>query len=138
MGLPLSIQISKMKLFTTFATAAALIAFSISTIADENHEIIEKVMKEGLKGDDSPMAKLLEGKLDEKETKSLFELVETMKGTKAPLGDQAKYEEKVTELIAALEAVARGKKDNAAIERLDKAQSCKACHTDHKPKKEKK
>ena len=115
---------------------AAVALFSFTAIADENHETLEKVMKEGFKGDSSPMAKLLEGNASEDETKTLVELVKTMEGTKAPIGEQADYEKKVAELIAALDAVAGGDKSEAAIERLDKAKSCKPCHTDHRPKKD--
>ena len=87
-------------------TVAALVAAATFAIADENHEIIEKVMKEGLKGDSSPMAKVLEGAATAEETTALAALVKTMSGTKAPVGDQADYEKKVAELIAAMEAVA--------------------------------
>lgn len=113
---------------------AALVAAATFAVADENHEIIEKVMKEGLKGDSSPMAKVLDGSATAEETTALAALVKTMSGTKAPVGDQADYEKKVAELIAAMEAVAGGDKGEAAIGRLDKAQNCKACHSPHKPK----
>lgn len=113
------------------------LALTIPSVrADENHEIIEKVMKEGLKGDDSPLAKVLDEKATAEETKSLAALIKTMEGTKAPVGDQASYDEKVAELIAAMDAVAGGATDGPALDRLDEASNCKACHTDHKPKKE--
>ncbi len=106
------------------------------TLADENHEIIEKVMKEGMKGDDSPLAKVLDGDSSEKATAHLAKLVQTMNGTKAPKGDQSDYDEKVAELIAAMDAIAAGKNSPKDIARLDEASDCKACHGDHKPKKE--
>ncbi len=115
--------------------AVAAIAISTAVVADENHEILEKVMKEGLKGDDSPLAKVLDGAASKSETKSLAKLIKTMEGTKAPKGDQAAYDAKVAELIAAMDAVAGGDTGEAALGRLDKAANCKACHTDHKPKK---
>ena len=131
-----------MKLILSVAIAvSASLVFTSSTLADENHDIIEKVMKNGLKAPKKPenaesqMEKLLGGTLKAEETKALLELVKTMHGTKAPVGDQAAYDEKVKELIAALEEVAGGKTDEKALERLDKAQNCKACHSDHKPKK---
>ncbi|MDA7922548.1 hypothetical protein N9B73_12415, partial [Verrucomicrobiales bacterium] len=104
----------------------------------DNHEIIEKVMKEGLKGDESPLAKLLEGDASKKEVKELDKLIKTMEGTAAPVGEQDAYDEKVAELIAAIGAIAGGDMEAPALERLDTASDCKACHTDHKPKKEKK
>jgi len=119
---------------TLFVAAAALFAALTFAVADENHEIIEKVMKEGMKGDESPLSKVIDGKATAEEITALGALVKTMHGTKAPKGDQAKYDEKVAELIAAMDAVAGGAKDAPAIERLDTAANCKACHTDHKPK----
>lgn len=123
-----------MSKLTILSAVAALFAFAAFAVADENHEIIEKVMKEGMKGDTSPMAKVLDGSATADETKSLAALVKTMSGTKAPKGDQAAYEKKVSELIAAMDAVAGGDKGEAAIGRLEKAQNCKACHSEHKPK----
>ncbi len=118
---------------TIILTATAAL-FAIAAVADD-HETIGKVMKEGFKGDTSPIAKVLDGNATDEETKSLAELVQLMKGTKAPVGEQAAYEEKIVELIAAMDAVAGGDKGETAIGRLEKAQNCKACHSDHKPKK---
>lgn len=119
---------------TIFSATAALFAFAAFAVADENHETIEKVMKEGMKGDSSPMAKVLDGAATAEETTALATLVKTMNGTKAPVGDQAGYDKKIAELIAAMDAVAGGDKGEAAIGRLEKAQNCKACHSEHKPK----
>ena len=124
-----------MKFTRLFSIAAALVAVTSIALADENHEIIEKVMKEGLKGDDSPYAKAVEGELKGDDAKALAKLVGTMKGTKAPKGDQDAYDKKVAELIAAMDAVAGGDTSEKALGRLDEAGNCKACHTDHKPKK---
>lgn len=123
-----------MRITSLLTAVVALIGFSVFAVADENHEIIEKVMVDGMKGDDSPLAKVLDGKATDEEIKGLAELFKTLEGTKPPLGDQAKYDEKVAELIAAMDAVAGGDKGNGAIDRLDTAANCKACHTDHRPK----
>ena len=125
-----------MKIITTLLIG--IFCLSIFAVhADENHEIIEKVMKEGLKGDDSPLAKVLDGKASKKETKDLAKLTATMKVTKAPAGDQGDYDKLVEELIAAMNAVAEGETSTDALDRLDNASNCKACHSDHKPKKKK-
>lgn len=118
-----------------FVVAAAL-CFTVSLFADENHEIIEKVMKEGLKGKESPLAKVLDEEASGEQIKSLAELIQTMKGTRAPVGDQSEYDTKVNDMIAAMNAVAGGDDSPKALERLDNATNCKACHSDHKPKKE--
>jgi hypothetical protein len=125
-----------MKSLTRLFALASSLCLLVSVTADENHEIIEKVMKDGLKGKTSPLAKVLEEEASDKEIKSLAELIQTMKGTKAPVGDQSGYDEKVEEMIAAMDAVAGGDKGPKALERLDNATNCKACHTDHKPKKD--
>lgn len=117
-----------------FAFLTLALAASLTLALADDHEKIEKVMKEGLKGDTSPMAKVLDGAASDDETKELAKLVKTMSGTKAPQGEQSGYETKVNELIAALDAVAGGDKSEAAIGRLEKAQNCKACHSEHKPK----
>lgn len=125
-----------MKIRNRFLVAFSALSLVLVAYADENHEIIEKVMKEGLKGKESPLAKVLDEKASEKEKKDLAKLIQTMKGTKAPVGDQSEYDEKVEELIAAMNAIAEGADSPAAFERLDNASNCKACHTPHKPKKE--
>ena len=127
-----------MKILTLLAAVALAIPALVS--ADENHEIIEKVMKEALKGDESPLNKILgeaseDATADEK--KAFVELVATMKGTKAPVGDQAGYDEKVAALIAAAHAAIADDAGEAQIEALAKASNCKSCHGPHKPKKDK-
>jgi hypothetical protein len=121
----------KLNLLLAIATLSVSAAFCM---ADENHEIIEKVMKKGMKGDESPLAKVLDGKASAEETTSLATLIQTMKGTKAPVGEHSDYDKKVEELIAAMDAVAGGDKEEKAITRLDDASNCKACHSKHKPK----
>lgn len=115
-------------LITTLFAAFAMVSF-----ADDNHEIIEKVMKEGLKGETSPGKKLIEGTATDAEIKTLAELIGTLKGTKAPRGAQAAYDKKVDALIAAINTIAGGDKSDKAIGAFKKAQNCKSCHNDHKP-----
>jgi len=128
-----------MKLIQTFIIALFVTALLVSAVvADENHEIIEKVMKGGLKNPKDgagPMKNLLEGSLSKEDTKALVDLVKTMSGTKAPTGDQSEFDKKVKEMIEALDLVAGGNTSEKAIDRLKEAQNCKACHSDHKPKK---
>ena len=101
----------------SISTVIAITFAAVATADDkhEKHEIIEKVMKEGLKGDECPLKKTINGAASDEEIKKLAELIATLKGTKAPVGDQAAYDEKVTALIAAAEKVAGGAKDEAAI-----------------------
>ncbi len=114
-------------------TTAALFSFAAFTVADDHSEVISKVMKEGFKGDDSLMNQATKGKTSPKQTKELAALVKKLHGTKAPEGDQSDYEEKIAELIAAMDAVAGGDTGADAVGRLKEAANCKACHSKHKP-----
>lgn len=118
--------------FSLILTASAALFTSVAVADDET---ISKVMKDGFKGDTSPIAKVLDGNASAEEIKSLAELIKSLHGTKAPIGEQDAYNTKIAELIEAMDVVAGGDKGEVAIERLDKAQNCKACHTDHRPKK---
>ncbi len=110
-----------------------LAAFSIAADDDENHEIIEKVMKKGLKGDESPFGKVKAGTATDRDFADLYELSRTLRGTKAPVGEQAGYDEKVQALIHAAGAVAYAGQSPERIDALKKAANCKACHEPHKP-----
>jgi hypothetical protein len=118
-----------LSLFAVFGLASAL-------AGDKNHETIEKVMKKGLKGDESPAAKVIDGAATDEEINSLAALIGTMKGTEAPEGDQADYTKKVDTLIAAIDVIAGGDHDSKAVGAFKKASNCKSCHNDHKPKKD--
>ncbi len=105
----------------------------VSVSADD--KIVSTVMKEGFKGDDSPLAKVLDGEASAQEIKDLAKMMHKMDGIEAPRGDQDAYAEKIAELLAAMDAVAGGDTGPKALDRLDDASSCKACHDPHKPKK---
>jgi hypothetical protein len=125
----------KNKIFIISLSLLVVFGVTAAVVADENHEIIEKVMKEGMKGDDSPASKVIDGAASDEEINSLASLIGTMKGTEAPKGDQADYTKKVYALIAAIDTIAGGDKSPKAVEAFDEASNCKSCHTDHKPKK---
>lgn len=123
-----------MKKSIAFLLTAVFGLVAISS-ADDNHEKIEKVMKEGLKGEDSPASKVIEGTATDAEIKALAELIGTLKGTTVELGEQAHYDKLVRKLIASIDKIADGDKSNRAIDAFEKAQSCKPCHSKHKPQK---
>jgi hypothetical protein len=111
----------------------SLVMGGMSVYADD--KIVSKVMKEGFKGDDSPLAKVLEGEASAQDAKGLAKMMHKIDGIEAPKGDQDAYAEKVAELLAAMDAVAGGDTSPKSLDRLDDASSCKACHDPHKPKK---
>jgi len=124
-----------MKRSSLFIAILSLFTAAAVCAEDANHEIIEKVMKEGMKGDDSPHAKVVAGTATPEETKKLADLIHTLTGTKAPVGDQAEYDKKVAALVAGIDAIQGGNKSPEAIAAYKEAGNCKSCHTSHKPKK---
>jgi hypothetical protein len=117
--------------------ALAVLALSNGAVFakdDPNHEILEKVMKEGMKGDASPHAKVLAGTATADEVKTLTDLIHTMTGTKAPVGEQSDYDKKVAALVAGIDAIHGGNKSPEAVAAYKEAANCKGCHNAHKPK----
>lgn len=123
-----------MKLALTSLALLTLTAASLSAAGDANHEIIEKVMKEGMKGDTSLHAKVAAGTASADEVKTLADLIHTMTGTKAPVGDQSNYDKKVAALVGAIDAIHGGNKSPEAVAAYKEAANCKGCHSAHKPK----
>ncbi|MEQ1842936.1 MAG: hypothetical protein ABL994_21250 [Verrucomicrobiales bacterium] len=120
-------------LFLGFLSASTL-CLSAAEGEDANHEIIEKVMKQGMKGETSLHAKVVAGTATPEETKSLADLLTTLTGTKAPVGEQTDYEKKIAALVAGIGAIQGGDKSPAAVAAYKEAGNCKSCHTAHKPK----
>jgi len=116
-------------------TLAVVLAsgLGLAHAGDDEHETLEKVMKEGLKGETSYFGKIKEGTASEEDYAALYELVRLMRGTKAPVGDQAAYDAKVEELIFAAGATTYAVPTEMTLETLKTAANCKACHNDHKP-----
>jgi hypothetical protein len=123
-----------MKLALTSLAILTLTAASLPAAGDANHEIIEKVMKEGMKGDTSLHAKVAAGTASADEVKTLADLIHTMTGTKAPVGDQSNYDKKVAALVGAIDAIHGGNKSPEAVAAYKEAANCKGCHSAHKPK----
>jgi len=123
-----------MKRSSLFLALASLFTAAAFAAEDANHEVIEKVMKEGMKGDSSLHAKVVGGTATAEETKKLTDLLHTMTGTKAPVGEQSDYEKKVAALVAGIDAIQGGNKSPEALAAYKQAGNCKSCHTAHKPK----
>jgi len=123
-----------MKRTSLFLAFSSLIAAAAFAAGDANHEVIEKVMKEGMKGDTSLHAKVVAGTATAEETKTLTDLIHTMTGTKAPVGEQSDYDKKIAALVAGIDAIQGGNKSPEALAAYKEAGNCKSCHTAHKPK----
>ena len=110
-------------------------AYSISVSADDKLSISD-IMDKHHKGKEAPVQTILAGKADEALLKQFVAYYEFMGTQKPPVGDEAKWKEKNAKAVAALkEAI---EKKATAAESVKAALNCKACHTDHKPKKEQK
>lgn len=120
----------------SFLSSCAIVVFGLASFThadDENHETIAKVMKEGLKGDDSPFGKIKEGTATAEDYSTLYELSRTLRGTEAPVGEQEGYDAKVATLISATGALAYAGESPERIAAVKEASNCKACHSEHKP-----
>ena len=91
---------------------------------------IEDVMKSAMKGENSLYKKVATAKGDQADADKLLAMLKGLQGTKAPKGDQAAYDKKVTTLVKAAEDVAA--KHPGALLKLQTAGNCKACHTAHR------
>ena len=111
------------------ALALASLATAGTLRADD--EKIGKIMKAAMKGETSLFKKVCTGKGTPEDARKLSNCLNGLKGTKAPKGDQAAYDQKIDALLKAAADMAEGKKE--AQPALGKAGNCKACHSEHKP-----
>lgn len=110
-------------------TAVALVGFASTATADD-HEIIESVMKDGMKGKSSLVAKVKTGKASKEEIKKLHDMFVKLAKTKRDKGDPASWTTKTAALVSATELLVKGNKKGLGA--LKKASNCKACHSIHK------
>ena len=111
--------------FTLLLCSTALLALPASALE------ISDVMKEAMKGETSLYKTVALGKGTDADNAKLLEYIKGLQGQKPPKGDQAAYDAKVTKLIKATEDVVA--KKPGALEHMQLAGNCKACHRDHKP-----
>lgn len=116
------------------ATASAVVlalAIPVSFAEDEKaksepkHDM-ETIMKKGMKGDDSLVKKIVEGRASDEEKALFTEYCEALCQLKPEKGSAESWKEKT-------EALAKAAKDGDA-KAIEKASNCKACHSEHKPK----
>ena len=91
---------------------------------------IEDVMKNAMKGENSLYKKVATGKGSQADADKLLGYLKGLQGTKPPKGDQAAYDDKVSKLVKASEGVS--KKEPGALQKLQTAGNCKACHSAHR------
>ncbi len=118
---------------TLVLTLAVVFSAGFAFAADNNYGIIGKVMEDAMKGKASYFGKVKEGTAKAEDYTALYEMVRTLRGTEAPVGEQAAYDEKVEVLIRAAGVTAYTDPTDATIAVLKDAANCKACHESHKP-----
>ena len=129
---------SRSSLVVALLAVAALLAVpAIHSFADDNaKEVIEGAMNKFHKGKEAPIQAIIAGKADEAALKAFLEAYEGMAKVKPPQGDEASWKAKTSAVIDATNGLIAKKPDAAAA--FKTATDCKACHSVHKPKKEKK
>ncbi len=120
---------ASMKFFPALTGCFAALSLTLVSADD----VISKVMKECMKGDDSLCAKVGGGMATDDEINALAEMVHSLKGTEAPKGEQGDYAAKVEALIAAIDTIKGGDKSPEATATWKQAANCKSCHSEHKP-----
>jgi cytochrome c556 len=118
-----------MKLTRLKTTACAILASAITASTGSAAEI-KDVMKTAMKGETSLYKTVATHKGTQADADKLLACLKNLKGKKPPKGDQAAFDEKVTKLIAAAEDVAA--KKPGALEKLQTAGNCNACHRAHR------
>lgn len=126
-------------MFRVTAVVAAVVLVAVvpaqmfRVSADEKMSM-KSIMKDGHKGEEAPIQTILAGKADEKLLKQFLAYYEFMSTQKPPQGDEASWKKKTAALVEATQGLI-AKKDGS-LGALKSAVNCKACHTDHKPKKQ--
>jgi hypothetical protein len=110
----------------------SVVAGQMMPVSADEKMSIKTVMKDH-KGDDAPVQTIISGKADEATLKKFLAYYEFMGTQKPELGDTAAWGKKTAALVDATKGLI-AKKDGS-LEAFKSAVNCKACHTDHKPKK---
>jgi hypothetical protein len=118
-----------MKLIRNKTACSALVALALTTSAASALDISD-VMKNAFKGDTSLYKTVATGKGTQADADKLLGMIKDLKGKSAPKGEQSGYDAKVEKLLKAAEGVAE--KSPNALNQLQTAGNCKACHSEHR------
>ena len=92
---------------------------------------IEQVMKQAHKK--KLVDKVIDGKASQEEKEKLLDLYLALWNNKPPRGDLQSWKNKTGDVIVAAARVVLN--EDGALEQLDQATDCRACHNVHRPKK---
>jgi len=111
--------------------AVAFVGLTVLAAADDKPKYdIETIMEKAHDEDNGILQKVVAGKADATEKKTLVELYTELGKNKPPKGEAKSWKDKTTALVAAAKQVADGKDDG--VKNLKKAADCKGCHSVHK------
>lgn len=116
---------------TGILTAALMISASFALQADEDHEKIEKAMKDAFKGKTSIVAKASAGQASQEEIAKALKYWKDLASAKPPKGEMESWKKLTAAGVKAATALSEGKPN--AADAFKKAANCKACHSKHKP-----
>lgn len=91
---------------------------------------IKDIMTTWLKGDDTPVKRVIAKKSNPEEIKKMHEAFLALEKLKPKKGDEASWKAKTAALVAASDLIVKG--DEKGIAALTAATNCKACHEVHK------
>jgi len=119
-----------MKKLVAIAVAAAFaLGAYVNTRAEDKPSPIKEAMQKGHKS--GLCGKVTKGEASDEDLKNLTAWYEAMCACKPPKGDEAAWQAKCKDLIAATKAVAA--KEAGAVDKYKKAVNCMGCHSAHKP-----
>lgn len=119
-----------MKPIRVRSSAVLALAMAIAAASSAAAAEIKDVMKAAMKGDTSLYKTVATGKGTQADADKLLACLKNLTGKKPPKGEQADFDEKVSKLLKAAEGVAA--KNPGALQQLQTAGNCKACHSAHK------
>lgn len=91
---------------------------------------IGQAMKQGFKGDNSPLKRILGGKGTKADAAALTAAIGAMAAGKPDKGDADDWKQRTDALVKAMDQINKG--DKAGVDALQNASNCKACHNLHK------
>ena len=119
-----------------YLTAVVMMAVAVGVVslvrAAEPKEIKEVMKEAHVGGKDSLRAKVIGGKAEAEDKEKLLALYKDLAANKPPRGDEKAWEKRTKAIVSAAEGVVNG--DKAALQKLNQATNCAACHGVHKPK----
>ncbi|HTI70291.1 MAG TPA: hypothetical protein VMF06_10005 [Candidatus Limnocylindria bacterium] len=123
------------KVAAGFALGFSVVLTPSALGAEKPKYTIEEVMKAINKGEDNIGKRISKGTASTEDIKKMVEYYSSLPLNEPPQGDAKVWKQKTLALVAAAHALEKG--EAGATDKFKEAVSCKACHKDFKPDKEK-